>query len=58
MDPIDNQDDAMMDIVNISTQYSVGGDNLDFDYGSQYLINFDVDGQDNVVQQNAGKVYY
>jgi hypothetical protein len=58
MDPIDNQDDAMMDIVNISTQYSVGGDNLDFDDGSQYLINFDVDGQDNVVQQNAGEVYY
>ena len=54
----DNQNEAIMDIINAGTQYSPNEtDNPDFDDDSQYL-NFDVgDEQENVVQKNAGEVY-
>jgi hypothetical protein len=47
----------MMDIINAGTQYgSNEADNnmVDFDDGTQYLINFD-DEQENLVQENPTK---
>ena len=64
-DPQDDyQNEAMMDIINAGTQYGpIEADNnvMDFDDGSQYLINFDDEqenlGQENPVQESAGEVY-
>ena len=60
----DYQNEAMMDIINAGTQYGpIEADNnaTDFDDGSQYLINFDDEqenlGQENPIQESAGKVY-
>ena len=60
----DYQNEAMMDIINAGTQYDSNEDDnnaADFDDGTQYLINFDVE-QENLVQENpaqesAGEVY-
>ena len=53
------QNEAMMDIINAGTQYGpIAADNnaMDFDDGSQYLINFD-DEQENLVPESVGEVY-
>ena len=54
-----DQNEAMMNIINASTQYGpnqVEADPMEFDDGGQYLLNFE-DGQELLVQENAGEVY-
>ena len=50
--PRDNMDKEMMDIINTGTQFADGDQQDD---GSQYLAL--EDNQENIVQENAGKVY-
>ena len=52
--PRDNMDEEMMDIINTGTQFA-DGDQQDVDDGSQYLAL--EDNQENIVQENNGKVY-
>ena len=52
--PRDNIDEEMMNIINTGTQF-VDGDQQDVDDGSQYLAL--EDNQENIVQENTGKVY-
>ena len=47
-------DEEMMDIINTGTQFA-DGDQQDVDDGSQYLAL--EDNQENIVQENTGKVY-
>ena len=50
----DNMDEEMMNIINTGTQFA-DGDQQDVDDGSQYLAL--EDNQENIVQENTGKVY-
>ena len=52
--PRDNMDEEMMNIINTGTQFA-DGDQQDVDDGSQYLAL--EDNQENIVQENTGKVY-
>ena len=58
-----DQNEAMMNIINVSTQYRPSHNEADpeFDDGSQYLLNFEDEQellvQENPVQENAGEVY-
>ena len=58
--PLDNQDDAMMAIINDDNQYNPGADDMqgndDVDDESQYINNYS-DGQENVLQEIIGEVY-
>ena len=60
VDPQDNyENEAIMNIINAGSQYGPNQNEagpLDFDDGSQYLINFE-DEQENPMQENAGEVY-
>ena len=59
-----DQNEAMMNIINAGTQYGPNNQDkadLEFDDGSQYLLNFENEQeplvQENPVQENAGEVY-
>ena len=52
--PRDNMDEEMMNIINTGTQFA-DGDQQDVDDGSQYLAL--EDNQENIVQENTGKIY-
>ena len=58
-----DQNEAMMNIINVGTQYGPNQNetDLEFDDGSQYLLNFEDEQellvQENPMQENAGKVY-
>ena len=54
----DDQNEAMMAIINVGTQYGPNQNEADpeFNDGSQYLLNFE-DEQELLVQENAGEVY-
>jgi len=64
-EPQDNydQNEAMMNIINAGTQYRPNQNeaDLEFDDGSQYLLNFEDEHellvQENPMQENAGEVY-
>ena len=53
-----DQNESMMNIINAGTQYGPNQNkaDLEFDDGSQYLLNFE-DEQELLVQENAGEVY-
>ena len=59
-----DQNEAMMNIINAGTQYGPNNQDkadLEFDDGSQYLINFEDEQenpmQGNHIQENVGEVY-
>ena len=59
-----DQNEAMMNIINAGTQYGPNNQDkadLEFDDGSQYLLNFEDEQeplmQENPMQENVGKVY-
>jgi len=54
----DSENEAMMNIINVGTQYRPNQNEADpkFNDGSQYLLNFE-DEQENHVQENADEVY-
>ena len=53
--PRGNMDEEMMDIINTGTQFADGDQQEDVDDGSQYLAL--ENNQENIVQENTGKVY-
>jgi hypothetical protein len=59
-DPNDNMDDAIMDIINDGAneyaQFKGDDNNQEVDDGSQYFADYE-DEQENIVQDNDGKVY-